>query len=549
MKSFFTVLLCATFFFAQAQNDNFVRPATWDIDVKYTKAPIDFTGVPYDQLAAEDEANDQDKSIPWRFGYEFAADIDPDTHGQYIDLDNGDRIWLVNIKSSNAYTINLLFDWFKLSEGATMRVYSNDRTDVSKLFTHEHNNDDQMLGIWPVASDNVWVELYEPKDVVGKSRLEIGSVVHGYRSLGSSDLGKALNDSGPCNHDVNCDITPPGSDPFNLNQVKEDIKKSVGMVVVGSGTGICSGALVNNTNNDGAPYFLTANHCLGGTTTQWAFRFNWRSTVNRCASFNGSISGTFNQTANGAQLLMNSSQSDTALLRITDTNFFNNSPDVIWAGWNRSTTVVPALTFGIHHPSGDIQKVCRDDNAPGRVTTSFNGDGDARMWLINNNTGGWELGVTEPGSSGSPLFNQVGQIVGVLSAGSAACSGTVDNGGFDIYGRFGVGWDFGSAANSRLRDWLDPTNTGVTTVGTLSGDDIASSINISLYPNPVKENFKVEISEEATYSIYTISGQVLKSGELNAGLNTISMNDAAQGVYFIKVDTDNATESIKLIKE
>jgi len=549
MRNTITLLLCSFFFLAQSQNDGFERPVTWDLKIEYTADAIDFTGVPYAKLAAEDALNDQNKSIPWRFGYEFPTDIDPDTHGQFIDLDNGDRIWLVNIKSTNAYTINLLFDWFKLSEGATMRVYSNDRTDVSKLFTHEHNNEGQMLGIWPVASDNVWVELYEPKNVVGKSRLEIGSVVHGYRSLGSSDIGKALNDSGPCNHDVNCDITPPGSNPFNLNQVKEDVKKSVGMVVVGSGTGICSGALVNNTNNDGAPYFLTANHCLGSTTTQWAFRFNWRSTVNRCASNFGSVSGSFNQTANGAQLLMSSSQSDTALLRITDTNFFNNSPDVVWAGWNRSTSAVPALTFGVHHPSGDIQKVCRDDNAPGRVTTGFNGDPDARMWLINNNTGGWELGVTEQGSSGSPLFNQLGQIVGVLSGGSAFCSGTVDNGGFDIYGRLGVGWDFGNAANSRLRDWLDPTNTGVTTIATLSNEDIATSVNISLFPNPVKEVFTVEISEEATYSIYTISGQVLMSGSLEVGTNTINMNEAAQGVYFIKVNTDTASQSIKLIKE
>lgn len=549
MKKITTLLLCVFAFMMQAQDNVFQRPVSWDVNFEYEAESIDFVGVPFSKLAAEDAVNDQNKSIPWRFGFEFPTNIDPDSHGQYINLDNGDRLWVVNIKSTNAYTINLLFDWFKLSEGATMRVYSDDKTDVSKLFTHEFNNDAQMLGIWPVASDNVWVELYEPKEEIGKSRLEIGSVVHGYRSLGSSDFAKALNDSGPCNHDVNCDITPPGSDPFNLNQVKEDIKKAAGMVVVGSGTGICSGALVNNTNNDGTPYFLTANHCLGSTTTQWAFRFNWRSTVNRCASFNGSISGTFNQTANGAQLLMSSSQSDTALLRITDTNFFNNNPDVVWAGWDRSTTATPALTFGVHHPSGDIQKVCRDDNPPARITTGFNGDADARMWLINNNTGGWELGVTEPGSSGSPLFNQLGQIVGVLSGGSAACSGTTDNGGFDIYGRFGVGWNFGTNSSSRLSDWLDPTNSGVTTLNTLSSNDVISAINISVYPNPVKEAFKVEINEEATYSIYTISGQVLMSGTLESGTNTIQMNEAANGIYFIKVDTDNASQSIKLIKE
>ena len=52
------------------------------------------------------------------------------------------------------------------------------------------------------------------------------------------------------------------------------------MIVIG-GNGICSGALVNNTCNDGTPYFLTANHCLGGSTGSWAFRFNWQALPER----------------------------------------------------------------------------------------------------------------------------------------------------------------------------------------------------------------------------------------------------------------------------
>ena len=82
------------------------------------------------------------------------------------------------------------------------------------------------------------------------------------------------------------------------------------------------------------------------------------------------------------------------------------------------------------------------------------------MWRIAD----WDLGVTEGGSSGSGLFNEDGHLIGMLSGGSAACSGTNDNGGFDIYGRFGVAWNFGSTASTRLSDWLDPGNTGVTTL-------------------------------------------------------------------------------------
>lgn len=546
MKNTILITLVSLISFG-ALGQDFIKPVSWTIDKEYAGDVISFDGVPYDKLAQEDLINDQDKSIPWRFGYEFPTNIDPATHGETLVLDNGDQLWRVNINAPGAFTVNLLFDWYKLSEGATVRIYSDDRTDVSKVYTYEQNNDEQILGTWPIASDNVWVEFYEPKDVIGKSRLEIGTVVYGYRSFGDSDLAKALNDSGACNHDVNCDITPPGSDPFSLNQVKEDVKKSVAMIVLGSG--LCTGSLVNNTSNNKEPYFLTANHCLSSSVGSWAFRFNWRSTVNRCASFSGSVSGAFNQTASGAQLLMNSNKSDAVLLRITDAAFFNSNPDVVWAGWNRSTTNIPNLTFGVHHPSGDVQKVCRDDNNPARVDTPFNGNNAASMWLINNNTGGWELGVTEPGSSGSPLFNQLGQVVGVLSAGSAACSGTVDNGGFDIYGRFGVAWDFGSTSSSRLRDWLDPTNTGVTSISTLSSEDLASIPVISVYPNPSTGVFTVALDQEASYEVYDLSGKLITQGALSDLNNKVDISGVSNGLYFITVSTTSGSVTEKLVKE
>jgi lysyl endopeptidase len=158
---------------------------------------------------------------------------------------------------------------------------------------------------------------------------------------------------------------------------------------------------------------------------------------------------------------MNNSGSDIQLVRITDTGFFSSNPDVVWNGWNKSGTTIPSMQFGIHHPSGDIQKTCRDDQAAAKQTTSFNGDPTTEVWRISD----WDLGVTEPGSSGSPLFNQEGQLIGVLSGGAAACVGTNDNNAFDIYGRFDIGFSEGTTAATRLSNWLDPNNTGQVTLG------------------------------------------------------------------------------------
>jgi hypothetical protein len=214
--------------------------------------------------------------------------------------------------------------------------------------------------------------------------------------------------------------------------------------------------LINNTNNDGTPYFITANHCRGGEGS-WAFRFNWRSPNPSCSTNVNSTNGSFNQTVSGSVLRANSAESDMELVEITDTSFFTqNATNLVWAGWNRSKTQTPVVNFSIHHPSGDIQKVCREDDGAYRRNVDFEIP-NTKMWYIDQ----WELGVTEPGSSGSALYNETGHLIGMLSGGRAACNGTANNGLEDYYGRFDVAWDFGSSQSSRLKERLDPSNSGI----------------------------------------------------------------------------------------
>ena len=133
-----------------------------------------------------------------------------------------------------------------------------------------------------------------------------------------------------------------------------------------------------------------------------------------------STNGSFDQTVSGSILRANNSQSDMELVEITDTNFFTNNPDVVWAGWNRSITDVAPITFGIHHPAGDVQKVTRYDIVGQRLETNFNGNPNTQVWFFPD----FGIGYGEPGASGSALYNEEGQIIGILSGGLASCSGT-----------------------------------------------------------------------------------------------------------------------------
>lgn len=442
-------------------------PKSWDLLPNPTIASKVLPTFDLEAVKAEDEINekDTDNPKPWRFGYMHSVDYGLQD-GTWDILKNGDRVWRMAIESPGALSLNFIFDEFYLPEGASVYLYSDDRKDLLGAYTPVQNQESGILGTWLVKGEKVWIEYLEPAAVQGQGRLHIAKATHGYRSSAAFDSSKGLNDSGDCNLDVDC---PIGDDWTGL---KDHNKKSVGILLSG-GSGFCTGALINNTDNDGTPYFLTANHCFSDPAS-WSFRFGWISPNPVCASTANSTNGPTNMTISGGTLRARSTVSDFCLVEINSD--IPEDWDRVWAGWDK-TDNFPEFQVGIHHPSGDVMKVCRDDNP---ATKEPNGGPTAQTWEITGAGGGWELGVTEPGSSGSPLFDQNGSIIGQLFGGAAACSGVNDNNAFDYYGRFAVSWDGGSAA-TRLRDWLDPSGFDVDVQGSFPAfESLALDAGISI---------------------------------------------------------------------
>src|SRR5204862_401196 len=86
---------------------------------------------------------------------------------------------------------------------------------------------------------------------------------------------------------------------------------------------------------------------------------------------------------------------------------------------------------------------------------------DGINWGPNHwRIGSYEQGTTEPGSSGSPLFDQNHRIVGQLHGGTASCTSLT----YDEYGKVAASWDGGGATSSRLSNWLDPGSSGAVTM-------------------------------------------------------------------------------------
>ena len=499
MKSY-KLLMPFVFFISliQAQVTNEGKPHSFELKQKRTMEAIKMPDFDLRKIQEEDKINDQDRAKPWRFGYEFSVDYGMKNAGVWDEVPGKGRIWRILIESKGAKTLNFVFNKYKVPTGASVYLYNDDKTDLLGAYTNVFNRPDEMLGTWTVEGEKIWIEYFEPDSVREQGNLNISKVIHGYRSVTKSDLlAKGLNDSGDCNQDVDC---PVGND---FEDLKESLKHSVGFIILG--IYVCSGNLINNTNNDGAPYFLTANHCYDNNTTEatWAFRFNWISPNPSCANTNNSTDATVNQTTSGATRLAVNSKSDFRLLRID--GGLNSNWNLEWAGWDR-TDNTPSFVVGIHHPSGDIMKVCRENQPPSKAVFDFNGNATAQMWRIAD----WDLGVTERGSSGSGLFDPNGRIIGQLAAGVAACQGTNDNNEFDIYGRFNTSWNFGTTNSTRLSNWLDPANTGQMTLDRLNlvlgTEDNKLKENIAMYPNPVEEEFTI-VNNSGNPLSYKISGK------------------------------------------
>ncbi len=440
------------------------NPISWNTKLNLSKKlqAIEMPGFDQSLIDAEDALNDPLKNSPWRFGFKYETNINFQNAGVWTDLPNGNRIWRTEIVASGALTINLTLENVHFPEGAYLYLYDKAKTHTVGAYTSRNNHPSGELGTDLVHGDHIVVEYFEPAAVKGQGEFTINGVTHGYRSLNiiQKSLEKALNSSGDCNYDARCPV-----DPYvgGLSAWDDQIR-SVAMIVT-NGSGICTGALINNSCNDGTPYFLTANHCLGGGTGNWLFRFNWdvpegnagmscATTANTPTSFNNA-SNYDQTTVNGATILVSGTQADHALLlmdnmTVTDATNWN----LFYAGWSNDDTesAVNAVT-GIHHPSGDIKKICRAYENGGADNIHHANAAGAAVWYMD----AWDEGVTEPGSSGSPLFDQNGRIIGQLYGGSAACQGTSAN-GYDYYGRLGVSWGLG------IGTYLDPASCGGTTI-------------------------------------------------------------------------------------
>jgi PKD repeat protein len=431
-------------------------------------------------LKAEDAVRAKNGQMP-RVSQILPANYTLQNSGEWFTLPTGEKIWQLRLKSPGAIALTLYYDRFYLPEGARLFIYSANKKHVVGAFTAADNpQHGPEFSTEMIAGDELVLEYVAPEQpsqpavkaaaTGGASpEISISGVGYVYNNSIISVAKEFYEPSGPgregmsaaCMININC---PEGG-------AWQDQKKGVAATlqrIAGSGW-VCSGTILNNTAKDWTPYFLMAYHCgeangrlaSEADLNQWQFYFHFE----RTACDNSSPVAAY-RTATGAQRLVAtniSGGSDGLLLRLNA--HIPDDWDVYFNGWNRSNTPLQSGA-GIHHPMGDLKKISFATQ-PATESTWFSMEGmgapDAH-WRVDWGAVNGKKGVTEGGSSGSPLFDQNGLVVGSLSGGNGNDTDPCATNTYSLYGKLWWHWDQSPNPDERMSKYLDPVGSGAITL-------------------------------------------------------------------------------------
>lgn len=473
---------------------------------------------------------------------------DPNFGSRITDRD-GNTIWTATISSENALALGLYFSDFYLPKGAELFVYSPDKEQVIGSFSDLNNTKTGMFATELIFGDKLVIEYYEPASVTGLGHFTIDEVLHAFRGISDLKNANGFGSSGSCEVNVECS---EGTD------YEKQINSVVRLLIREEGSSFwCTGSVINNVENDRTPYILTADHCAADASTsdlnQWIIYFNYQSAT--CANPGAEPSSN---TMTGATKIAASSNSGTMGSDFYLVELQQNIPvnyNAYFMGWER-TGDGSTNGVSIHHPQGDIKKI--STYTSDLITTTYSSGG-----FVGSTNGSWEVvwnstanghGVTEGGSSGSPIYSQDGFLIGTLTGGWASCSALTSE---DYYGKFDFHWDKnGSTNNTQLKPWLDPNNTGTMFLsGVQVGIKAEAKIQdkfFNLFPNPSNGQIVLRFNESANGKTYSIRvsnmlGQSVYQDKLAITYQLdLNLQHLQKGVYFLEIEGNGQRQTQKI---
>lgn len=489
-------------------------------------------------LLAEEEAA-RKPGRPETFAITIPTTIRPTTHGNWVEEGNT-SIWRTRISSPGARTLNLGFSEYNLPLGGELYLLSPE--ERFGPFTAADNEDHNQLWTPLLDGDEIMIELRVPTPLKNKVQLYLTAVNHDFVDVRNKLLPQE------CNIDVICS----NEDGYGIVDNYRDIIRSVAAYTV-NGRNVCTGFLVNNVNQDGTPLFMTAAHCgvgagnAPGLIAYWNYENSFCRDVVLGGGGNSPGSDGSRSTFNaGATWLATYGPSDMTILLFEEP--INPEANAFFAGWSAKAELPTDTMIAIHHPGVQEKRISFSFQDPYRAGYFGAPDTSATHLEIPF----WDIGTTESGSSGSPVFDRFKRVRGQLHGGRASCTLSDE---FDSYGYFHTSWEGGGTPTTRLRDWLDPCGTGTHVVDGFESSDLpkvlttdnncvtACTISETNVPFTLGGSFPMGSTLEITSASPGISPTL--SASTAAGGETVSLlipGDAANavGTYSITVTATTA---------
>lgn len=310
-------------------------------------------------------------------------------------LPGGKAIQQVRFRSPGAKALRLHFVNFNAGAG---RVWVYGTAEQAAL-VYEGTGIDDSGDFWSglIHGEEAVVE-YEYDDRASAAEVPFGVTEAAHLAL-NTDIPEAA----PCHNDANC-----------ANERWRAPSRGVAWMSyrVGGQWSSCTGSLINTAPFSGRRLFLTAAHCISTQEQARTLETFWGYESEFC---NGPVRHPSQAgRAQGARLLVAGGWNfgDYALLEL------DRLPDqeVTFNGWNTAEPSFGQAVTGIHHPASSFKRISHGLRRGDQTVVVTDHDGTshsapADLYIHVS----WQSGLIQGGSSGSPLFNESGQITGVAS--------------------------------------------------------------------------------------------------------------------------------------